>query len=345
MTKLDKKRILDYLEQVERSGEHKYLVELFSELEGHPEFSEFLKNDWNRFFDSENNVNKDLSGVLNRLHKEIEAIEEENKPSFTKRLINTYSRIAAILLLPLIAASVYLYSVQDKRSVTNETVPMAEVVAPANARVKYTLPDSSVVWLNSGSHIKYSTAFAKNRHIELKGKAYFEVTHDSYHPFSVSFPNGKVEVLGTKFSVSTKDNGDFYVTLVEGKVRALVGKDNKPVILIPDQMLAVNGNDFLVKSVNAKNSVAWINGKLIFRDTPFNEVAQKLSDWYNVDVIIKDPSLNRITYRGVFKDENIENVLRLMSMTLPIRYKELPREITKSNGTYKKQKIIIYSNQ
>jgi ferric-dicitrate binding protein FerR (iron transport regulator) len=344
MTKLDKSRILKYLAQAEKSGEHQYLVELFSELEIYPEFSDFLKNDWNNFFDSDNNVNKDLSGVLNRLHKEIENIEETDKKPFIKRLLNTYSKAAAILLLPLLAASIYLYSSKNNIEKTSNILSAAEIHAPENSRVKYILPDSSVVWINSGSYIRFASGFSNKRHIDLTGKAYFEVTHDTAHPFSVSFVNGNIEVLGTKFSVTSNDNGNFAVTLVEGKVKAHVSRNNKSVILAPNQMLMVNDTGLTVKDVNAANEVAWVDGKLIFRDTPFSDVTKKLSEWYNVDISIKDNDLKDLTYRGMFKDESLDNVLKLMSMTLPIKYKELPRH-TDKNGNFERQKILISSNK
>jgi ferric-dicitrate binding protein FerR (iron transport regulator) len=344
MTKLDKNRILNYLEQAERTQEHKYLVELFTELENHPEFSDFLKNDWNKIFDNDNNISKDLSGVLNKLHEEIEQVDGKQKLSFTKRLFNAYSRIAAILLLPLLAGGFYYFFSTSNAPQPREVNQTAEIHAPENARVKYILPDSSVVWLNSGSTIKYAVNFASNRHVDLTGKAFFDVTHDTGHPFSVTFPNGKVEVLGTKFSVTSNANGNFDVTLVEGKVRALVRKNNRSVTLSPNQTLIVNDTGLTVKNVNAENITAWINGKLIFRDTPFSEVARRLSDWYNVDIQIKDSKLKHITYRGIFKDESLDNVLSLMSMTLPIKYKKLPRQKGK-DGKFQKQKILIYSNK
>jgi ferric-dicitrate binding protein FerR (iron transport regulator) len=344
MTKLDKNRILNYLEQVEKTGEHRYLVELFSELESHPEFSDFLKNDWNRFFDSDNNVTKDLSGVLNRLHKEIDTIEETKKLPITKRLISTYSKIASVLLIPVIIAGVYFYSKTPEDVTIAQQTPEIEIVAPENARVKYVLPDSSVVCLNSGSSLKYKDNFAVNRKVELKGKAYFEVTHRSNAKFSVVFNNGIIEVLGTRFSISEKGNGNFNVVLAEGKVRALIGKERLPVILSPDQILKVKGSHHIVSNINAENAVAWKEGKLIFRNTPLKDIAEQLSDFYNADVKIDDKDLQNLTYRGTFKDESLEDVLQLMKLTLPVKSRIIPpRKLT--NGEFTKKQVIISSNK
>jgi ferric-dicitrate binding protein FerR (iron transport regulator) len=215
------------------------------------------------------------------------------------------------------------------------------VYAPANSRVKYVLPDSSIVWINSGSSIKFHTAYAANRHVELKGKAFFEVTHNPDSPFTVSFKNGEVEVLGTKFSVLSKDNGDFNIVLVEGSVRALVENSKQTVLLSPDQMLAVMGGEYHVDDVNAKNRVAWIEGELIFRDTPFTEVVSRLSEWYDIDIEIEGEGLKDITYRGTFKDERLDDILDLMSMTLPVKIKQVQRKRL-PDGSFEKKRVKIY---
>lgn len=56
-----------------------------------------------------------------------------------------------------------------------------------------TLSDGTKVWLNSESSLKYPTAFTSNtREVEITGEAYFEVKHNSEHPFRVHLPNGSV---------------------------------------------------------------------------------------------------------------------------------------------------------
>ncbi len=340
MSKIDKKRLLKYLDSVKYSKEHKYLIELFAELENHHEFSEFLKSDWDEYLNRDKTVNKDLSDILKRVHDEIENIEKDE--SWRKRFLRTYSKIASILLLPLVVAGVYyITSISQIKELTNPD-SLAEIYAPANSRVKYVLPDSSIVWINSSSSIKFYSAYADNRHVELKGNAFFDVTHNPDNPFTVSFKNGEVEVLGTKFSVQSKDNGDFNVVLVEGSVRALVENSKQTVLLSPDQMLAVLGGKYSVEKVNAKNRIAWINGELIFRDTPFADVARILSDRYDVDIEVQGEGLDKITYRGTFKNESLDDILNLMSLTLPIKSKQVQRKRL-PDGSFEKKKVIIYS--
>ncbi|NPA37404.1 MAG: FecR family protein [Chlorobi bacterium] len=344
MTKLDKERLLKYLEAVRISSEHKYLIELFSELKEHKEFSEFLKSDWENYFSEDEAPQKDLEHILDRIHFMIEQIEEEQKKKTITRIFSFYSKVASILLIPVVAVGIYFYNNTPVTVKTASFTPETEIVAPENSRVKYTLPDSSVVWLNSGAKISYKADFIKNREIRLKGKAYFEVTHLNNTKFTVEFTNGLVEVLGTRFSINDKGNGNFNVILAEGKVRALIGKEQKPVILKPNQILEVNGSHHTVNKINAENSIAWKEGKLIFRNTSLSEVARQLSEYYNVDVKLIGKDLQNLTYRGTFKDEKLEDVLKLLNLTLPVKSKIIQPEKLK-NGNFSTKQVIIFSNK
>lgn len=64
----------------------------------------------------------------------------------------------------------------------------------------FRLPDSTLVYLNSGSVLKYPSIFTGNiREVSLNGEAYFEVAKDPEHKFIVSTPQN----LKWKFWVHT----------------------------------------------------------------------------------------------------------------------------------------------
>jgi len=71
------------------------------------------------------------------------------------------------------------------------------------------------------------------------------------------------------------------------------------------------------------------------------EVARRIERWYNVEVNIADKGLNKYSFRGIFLDDTLEDVLRFLTMTSPIRYTISPREMM-SDGTYKKEEVTIY---
>jgi ferric-dicitrate binding protein FerR (iron transport regulator) len=101
-----------------------------------------------------------------------------------------------------------------------------------------------------------------------------------------------------------------------------------------------NGN--ISKSVTdpAKYN-AWTEGKLVFRGDPMAEVARRIERWYNVKIELGDKELEKYTFRATFQDDTLEDVLRFLSLTSPIRYSITPRELMQ-DGTYRKEKVTIY---
>lgn len=96
------------------------------------------------------------------------------KTNRRRSMYNQLMRYAAFLTIPLLLSSLilgYLYW-----GATDTEEKYAEVMAATGSVIRYELPDHSVVWLNSGSTLRYPTVFKKdNRNVELKGEAYFEV--------------------------------------------------------------------------------------------------------------------------------------------------------------------------
>ena len=127
------------------------------------------------------------------------------------------SRIAAILLLPLIISTgvlSYLYTRQLKQA---DTVSYLEVLSAPGIVTQVLLPDSSKVWLNAGSSLRYPSRFTeKERNVQLSGEGYFEVQSDKEYPFYVSLDNGiKVKAHGTKFNINAYKEDRVVETILE----------------------------------------------------------------------------------------------------------------------------------
>lgn len=109
-----------------------------------------------------------------------------------------------------------------------------EMVASTNAGETSTLqlPDGTQVMLKENSQLSYSsTDFARgNRAIQFQGAAYFHVSADAEHPFTISTEREKVRVLGTEFYlVSEKDSQKDILSLDKGKVDFTDNKTGKVV--------------------------------------------------------------------------------------------------------------------
>jgi len=285
--------------------------------------------------------------ILDQIHHKIR-LEEAiflTKPEPKIRFINYLTRIAAILAIPLLITSLFFLS---QNRLFRDAVSWAEIHAPYGTRTDFHLPDGSTGRLNGGSSLKYPTQFiGKSRDVELTGEAYFDVTSNPKKPFVVSTENIDVKVFGTSFNVMAySDEAITEVTLEKGKVEVFKKTDDiiKSIgILEPNESCIYNSlsDSGHILTVNTSVHLSWLDGKLTFKYESFEEVVRKINRWYNVNIIIKDEMLRSYIYYGTFQDETLDEVLKLIQFTAPIRYRDIARE-KKQDGTFEKRKIEIY---
>lgn len=179
------------------------------------------------------------------------------------------------------------------------------------------LADSTKVWLNSESQLKYPVAFVdgQTRQVELVyGEAYFEVSPSTKHKgsrFKVKTENQNVEVIGTEFNIKAyRDESAIYTTLVKGVVA--VSNTSKKQILTPNQQSKIteyNGN-INVSEVDVYNEISWRKGLFVFKGMPLKDIARVLSRWYDVDIVFADPALGNVKFNGVLnKNQKLEDIL------------------------------------
>nr|WP_319511307.1 FecR domain-containing protein [uncultured Draconibacterium sp.] len=292
-----------------------------------------------------------LNSIFDTIQHKIEADNRRELP-LQKDSLN-YSavfkwifRAAVILLIPVLLFLTHTISTQNEiaRNNTRTTIDSLEVIAPLGSRTVVQLSDNTVIHLNSGSKVKYPQIFSgDHREVTLTGEAYFDVAHNEDMPFIVKTEHLNVKVLGTSFNLSayTSEN-TIETTLVDGEVQlenAITGEELG--VMLPGRHTEYNIDDGAIESTfgEVDKYIAWIDGKLIFEDSPITEVADKLSRMFNVDVIVKKGILD-YNYTVTLIDEPLYQILDLMAIATPIKYTILPRK-KNADGTYSKQKIIL----
>mgnify|MGYP002917945147 FL=1 len=253
--------------------------------------------------------------------------------------LHYWQQVAAILLLPLLILSAYLYF--KPASQIAETYQ--ELFTPYGTWSVVNLPDGSKVWLNAGSSLKYPTQFNdKQRVVSMQGEAYFEVESDKEHPFIVKTKQLTVEATGTAFNVNAyAPDHVAAVTLVKGKV-AVTLDQKKTISLSPGEKIDYNLATSLynVNKTNTYKWCSWKDGILIFRDDPLEYVFKRLGQTYNVEFILKDAELGKYSYKATFEGESLNEILRLLEMSAPIRCKEVSNRNT-NNEKFEKQRIEV----
>ncbi len=257
------------------------------------------------------------------LFQNIKDIIRNDERNTFQRKIKLYSwglRIAAVLVIGLIASTVF-FSLQTPPS---EQVLLSEelqtITTPYGAKTNITLPDGSVVWLNSGSKLIYPLRFGDSRPVKLIGEAYFKVEKNK-GPFIVSTNFGDIKVKGTSFNVKAyNDDDSFEATLVEGVIAYNTKNSDKEITLKPGEQLERTAERVNIKQVETKYFTSWKEGKLLFNREPFPGFIKKLERWYNVQIEYSDPKLNEIWYTGTIEMESISEVMEMISKAAPVTY-------------------------
>lgn len=345
----------DYSDKIERyilgeaDDNEKAMVEsLFLNGEDNSTLRKLVEKDWDNFLNciDTSSSEANLSHLLDRVHRIIRKNEILKRQKPLQKVLRIYVKAAAILLLPLLIAGglTYIYPGNQTKTTTDQPVGTT-IYAPLGARVSFNLPDGTKGMLNSGSHLSYSLPFNSNREISLDGEAWFEVIHDVNHPFRISTGNSTLRVLGTSFNLSAYPAENYVeVVLENGKVEFHDNKGDEKVTILPSERLIFQNGNIDKSVVEPAKYYAWTEGKLVFRGDPMAEVGRRIERWYNVKFELADKDLEKYSFRATFEDDNLEDVLRFLSMTSPIRYRITPRKLL-PDGTYEKEKVTIYMNK
>jgi len=332
-----------YIKGVADGSEKEYVESLLSDGESNLYLRNCLEKEWNSFVQKEASSGIDLNPLLDRIHHLIRKNEPGKTRKPVQRFINIYMKAAAVLLIPIMIAEGLIYNnlAHSKKAFAEENVGM-QIYAPMGSRVSFNLPDGTKGMLNSGSHLDYSVPFTSDRKVKLEGEAWFEVSKDEEHPFEISAGSSVVRVLGTSFNISAYPSEKYIeVVLSSGKVEYQSSISEDKVILGPSERLVCNQGRIHKSVVDPEKYNAWTEGKLVFRGDPMAEVARRIERWYNVKINIADKELEKYSFRATFQDDPLEDVLKFLSMTSPIRFKISKRK-SLPDGTFNKVEVNIY---
>ena len=218
-----------------------------------------------------------------------------------------------------------------------------ETVAKPGAKSRLLLPDGSIVWLNSGSRISYPASFTDSlREVELEGEAYFDVAKNPERPFIVHTRDINIKVLGTAFNVKCyPGDNKTEATLVRGLIQVSKNSNHEVLLLHPHEKVVINRIEEVIPANTAaaapsamvikhlkKNAAdtamvetAWVYNKLVFDGEDFREISDEMERWFNVKVSFNDSSVARYRFHAKFENENIDEVLSALRLSLPFTYK------------------------
>lgn len=199
-----------------------------------------------------------------------------------------------------------------------------------------TLPDGSVLALNTDSRVKI-TYTEKQRVLELQyGELHIDVAHNTEQPLSV-YAGGKViQAVGTAFNVQFY-NDEVELLVTEGKVLVAEQDESRSNPIQPEEVklpasslsLIQGEKSFLSAPIQAVVKIAqidmdadlsWQKGSLIFRGESLETAMLEVSRYTAVRFEIPDSELQQVQIAGVFKTDDLDSLLAALDKNFNIQY-------------------------
>lgn len=256
-----------------------------------------------------------------------------NKPAAKTRSIN-FMRYAAAVAIIVVSASVLI----RKKNISplfsnNSTESFTLVTTKAGEVKKVNLPDGSSVWLNANSVLRIGHNFQdkQQRYVYLdEGEAFFKVTKNPKRPFLVKTPHITTRVLGTSFNVRAyRALQHSNVTVCTGRVQV---NDHKRqlAVLIPNTQVNYDLADGRARIIKADGAAArsWTEGKLMFSDATFNELAFAINNTYGLKLVSKNNASKNYRFNiNINTQRTLDETLRIICSVHQNTYRRKADEI------------------
>lgn len=300
---------------------------------------------------------------LQNINKQFYFLKSESK-------LGLFFKVAATILLfiGLTFLSKTIISHIDKKD-----LGMITVEAPKGAKTYLTLNDGTKIWLNAGSKVQYFKSYnQENRIVQLEGEAFFKVSKNKKLPFRVFAQGVEVKAVGTSFNVNAyPDDGYVQTTLVEGSVVITPDKNlqhENTITLQPNQSVTVYSQKQKIikqplkdsilerpkmaiqrveikRKVTINTYISWKDKRWVFDGESIADLAIKLERRFDVKIIILDDELNNCKISGILEDENIEQILTAIRLTVPMDFKILNDTVHLSLNKNLKKKYFGFVNR
>ncbi len=278
---------------------------------------------------NENNAEKIFSKIM------AAGAANDSRKNKMIRNLTWWKAAAAVLIVISFSALFYRPGLQTRSRLVKETKNI-KISKPDRRFIN--LPDGSSVALNENSGIEFGEKFIVNgkREVYLKGEAYFDIVHDSLHPFIVHTGKLQTTVLGTAFNINASSmTGTVIVTVTRGKVK--VGDKTRTFNVIdPDEQMVFSRNlgRHFKKPVDVGPIVAWKNEDIYFDDVTISNVASQLQERFNVSIIFSNKVIRDCRFSATFlKTQSLEQILNVIAEFNHIKYQYKDENTILLDGT------------
>ena len=254
--------------------------------------------------------------------------EKIKTPSQKKSKTLIFSAPVMMAMAATVVAGFFIFTGQLDGS-SPVAVPATQYVASLGEQKEVTLPDGSIITLNTKSKIDVSYTKTKRSINLVYGEALFDVAKDADRPFVVQTDQGAVRAVGTVFSVRLV-NDEVAVLVEEGIVELMArpaasetssASESEDMVVLARLAMGEQANfDGIrknIKSVELKdvtNRHAWKKGMLVFEGKSLSSVVEEVTRYTDMKIIISDPTMQDLQIGGAFKAGETDAFLDAMTL-------------------------------
>lgn len=287
-----------------------------------------------------------VNAALAKMHEKQQFQINNQLPKKNSRLRSLWYKISiAASIIGLIGLGILLIQYSNRPVSPKQIAHLVETNKASTSHL--ILPDGTKVWLNNGTRLTYydKNFGEKCREVTLEGEAYFDVIKDKSHPFIVHTSTMDIMVLGTTFNVRAyKDEKNTQATLVRGLIEVILkNKNNEKITLKPNEKLTVQ-NAYSSSQTSANNKttdipeivlitlkpgildssfqeIQWVKNNFSFDQEKLKDILISLEKRYHIKFEIMDETALDRRFSGIFENENINEIMETLKLSIGFNYK------------------------
>ena len=171
------------------------------------------------------------------------------------------------------------------------------------------LGDGSVIRLGPGSRVRNVDGSA--RAVVLEGEAFFSIASNPAQPFRVTTAAGTARVLGTRFHL-TAQLDELRLVVVEGTVALGTATEEVQVGAGQAASIIEGRPGPVTAAAPIEETAAWLEGFIIFQDTPLELAIREVEQRYGAEVAVEDAVLLERTLTMWFTSRSLDEVMTVI---------------------------------
>lgn len=242
--------------------------------------------------------------------------------------VSWISRVAAAIIVLVIVGGVIWFpnsggSKMEQQTMQMQLIPYVIDTALTQQKHIY-LPDGSYVVLEPGSQLRYQKEFNDmERFVDLQGEAYFDVQSDSLRPFIVEANGVTTRVLGTAFSITSRDkSNEFLISVTRGKVE-ISDQSHQLGVLHKDDQLILDRvtNEVTTHKLKEEETAVIEPEEFVMDDMTLSEAIKVVEKRWGCNFDIGNPALKNCRFTTYFTPtDDLVEVVAVISTVIGAEY-------------------------